>query len=260
MESVQAALRVFEKVAVDGPIGVSELSRQLGEPKTTVQRCLSSLHEAGWLRPVTTGGSKRRQWVVTPRIFVLNRHVDSSPHLRQIALPVMERLRAQTRETVHLCIREGNFFVQVEELDSPLPLRTSQPYGFRVPLHISSSGKAILAFLPESDRKQVLAGPLISFTEATVTDPVQLAEELAQIRKRGYAAVRGELNEGICGISAPILDPGGQPIASLSVSCPTSRLAEDQVEERGRLVRAAAREVTQALARESSVSSPTARK
>lgn len=51
MESVKTALRVLEAV-VDTPlVGVSELARRLNEPKTTIQRCLTTLHEAGYVRP-----------------------------------------------------------------------------------------------------------------------------------------------------------------------------------------------------------------
>jgi IclR family acetate operon transcriptional repressor len=250
VESVQAALRVFEKVAQEGPVGVSELARQLGEPKTTVQRCLTSLHQAGWLRPVTVGESKRRQWIITPKVFVLNMQVDTSPQLRRVALPAMELLRERTRETIHLCTRTDNTFVQVEELDSPLPLRTSQPLGFHVPLHVGAAGKAILAWLPKETRDRILSAPLIAFTEKTVTDPGRLKEELATIRKRGFVFDDGQLHEGICGVGAPILDRSGLAVASLTVSCPASRLPEELVEGRARLVRDATRTIAKALSEE----------
>src|SRR5580693_6872120 len=158
MESVKTALRVLEQVAKMGQKGVSELARALGEPKSTVQRNLLTLHEAGWIKPLDQHG--RRGWMLSTKVVSLARTLEPVTGLRMHALPVLEKLREVTRETIHLTILDGDRVVLIERLDSPQALRTVRPLGGAGPLHASSNGKAMLAHLAAPRRHAYLAQPL----------------------------------------------------------------------------------------------------
>ena len=117
MDSVKSVLRIIEAVATSPEIGVSDLSRQLRQPKTTVQRGLITLHEAGWIRPTN---EPRRRWKITSKLFMLSRSAETEARLRRAALPVMQSLRDETQETTHLMVREERHLVLIERVDSQI--------------------------------------------------------------------------------------------------------------------------------------------
>ena len=242
MESVKFALRLFELLAERGELGVSELARITGRPKTTVQRGLTTLHEAGWLRP---GGSEtRRTWAPSARLTTLARSLDPAPRLRRAALPLMHALRNATGETIHLMLREDDEVVLIERLDSPRTLRTVRPLGARAPLHASANGKAILASLPQGTQEQYLSGSLPRWTPRTLTAPEDLRRELEKVRRRGYAFSDGELDVDVRAVAAAVLDAESHPVGSLSVSCPASRLTDELIEPYGARLAEAAQAIT----------------
>ena len=157
MDSVKSVLRIIEAVATSPEIGVSDLSRQLQQPKTTVQRGLMTLHEAGWIRPTN---EPRRRWKITSKLFMLSRSAETEARLRRAALPVMQSLRDETQETTHLMVREERHLVLIERVDSPLALRTVRDLGSRSPLHTSANGKAYLAYLTAREQEDYLSGKL----------------------------------------------------------------------------------------------------
>ncbi len=244
MESVKTALRVLEAVAENPLIGVSELARRLGEPKTTIQRCLTTLHEAEYVRPVP---GARRRWAITMRLLLVARHAQAEPRLREIAMPTMRRLRDETRETIHLMVPDGAEVVLIDRLDSPQPVRTVRQIGAHAPLHIASNGKAALAAMNEADCETYLRGPLATWTPHTITDPERLRGEIARVRQQGYAVSFGELDSEVHAVAAAILGQDGQPVATMSISCPASRLPKELIPRYGALVKQAAAEISDNL-------------
>lgn len=235
MQSVINALRVLEEVAARQPIGVGELARGLGLPKSTVQRSLKTLHEAGWIRPA---GGEVTRWQVTSKALQIARRTELG--LRDAAMPVMEELRQRTGETIHLMVPEGDAVVLIERLETDKPLRIVLPLGIRLPLHASANGKAVLAHLRRP------AAELPGYTDTTITDPGALRSELEAVLSRGYADNRGEWRSDIAAVASAVLGPDG-PIASLSVSTPASRMPEERRAEYGKLVTQAARTLAEIL-------------
>ncbi|MDF5756981.1 IclR family transcriptional regulator [Spongiactinospora sp. TRM90649] len=243
MRNVVNALRVLEQLAARQPAGVSGLARTVGLPKSTVQRCLRTLHEAGWIRP---SGDEVTRWVLTARALHVGRRATSELALRDAARPVLERLRALTGHTVHLGVPDGDAVVLVERLEAGEPLRIALPLGVRLPLHASASGKAVLAHHPTATVEHLLAAGLDGYTQATVTDPAQVLAELAEVKERGYADDRGEWRSDIAAVAAAVLSDGG-PVAALGVSARPGRMRDRLRPEYGRLVRQAAATLTTAL-------------
>jgi IclR family transcriptional regulator, acetate operon repressor len=245
MDSVKSVLRIIEAVATSPEIGVSDLSRQLQQPKTTVQRGLMTLHEAGWIRPTN---EPRRRWKITSKLFMLSRSAETEARLRRAALPIMQSLRDETQETTHLMVREERHLILIERVDSPLALRTVRDLGSRSPLHTSANGKAFLAHLTAREQEDYLNGKLSALTENSKTDPDVIRKDLAQIRKLGYATNVGELDLHVHAVAAPVVNQEGRPVAALSISCPSARLPVEKMPFFGEKVIAAARTVSQRLA------------
>jgi DNA-binding IclR family transcriptional regulator len=245
MDSVKTALKALEQVGVAGEAGVSELARTIGEPKSTIQRDLVTLHQAGWIRPVGLGG--RRRWTLTTKVLALARRFQPALRLREHALPVMEELRTLTRETIHLMLRDGDRVVLIERLDSPQTLRTVRQLGDGAPLHAASNGKAVLAHLPAAERAAYLARPLPALTPRTMTDPAALERDLERVRSRGYALGDGELDLDVRAVAAAIRLESGEPVAALSISCPAFRFPDEKIGQYGGWVRQAATRISAAF-------------
>jgi DNA-binding IclR family transcriptional regulator len=90
--------------------------------------------------------------------------------------------------------------------------------------HATSAGKVMLAYLSPGELDQALGDQLAGFTSNTITDPSELHQQLAQIRKQGYAVAQEELEDGLNAIAAPIRDHTSQVIAAASIAGPAYRI------------------------------------
>jgi IclR family acetate operon transcriptional repressor len=245
MRSVVTALRVLEVVAERQPIGVSDVARELGIPKTSAQRALHALNTAGWIRPASEQAPTR--WATTTRALVIGSQTGSDVDLTTVARPVMEELREQTGETINLMVPDGGGVVLIERLDSPQLVRSSYPLGMRSPMNACSNGKAVLSAMSAEQVDAVLAQELPGRTAATITDANRLRAELERSRERGYATNDRELSDDIRAVAAPIVDTHARPVAAVSVSVPAQRMTDDCWDRYGLLVSAAARKASLGL-------------
>jgi IclR family transcriptional regulator, acetate operon repressor len=242
-ESVVSAFRVLEAVAEAQPVGLSELARTVGLPKSSVQRTLLTLQEVGWLRPTDTTPTR---WQLTYRVVAVVGRAGGGEGLRDIAIPVMNELQLATTETIHLAAPDGDSLVLVERLDTPHRLRAFLPLGERIALHASATGLAYLSACDHQYVEDYLAGPLTAPTPDTMTDPDQIRSALREIRERGYSMNIGGLSAGISSLGAPIVSSAG-PVAALSISGPSSRLVPERFTELGEQVRDAAARISRSL-------------
>lgn len=246
MDSVRNALTALEIVAQTPGMGVSEIARRMQVPKSTVQRSLKALDNGGWIVPA--GNGRRTGWTASPRLLALINAIDPAPGLREAALPHMRHLRDKTGETIHLMAPFRGEAVLIERLDSTQHLRTVRQLGTRVPLHVASNGKAVLAAMTDREVDAYLAGPLIAWTPRTLTDPDAIRADIAAVRACGYAISRGELDPDVHAVAAAIIGREGRPIGSLSISCPATRLPEERILIYGPMIAAAAGNIAHDLA------------
>jgi DNA-binding IclR family transcriptional regulator len=143
--------------------------------------------------------------------------------LARRAHPLLRRLADDTGETVNLAIPHQHQLVYVSQVQAP-HVMTANWLGRAVALHATSTGKAFLAWLPAEERALALRQPLEAYTDKTVTDPAALEAELRDVRRRGHAVSRGELERALWGVSAAALDARERPAAVLSVWGPESRI------------------------------------
>ena len=245
MRAVQIALRVLDTVSRRQPVGVSELARELQLSKTTVQRSLLSLSQAGWIEPAH---EQKTAWTLSVRALVVGgRAIDSRRGLRSIAIPIMETLRRATEETIHLFVRDGDWVVLIERLDGIKPVRMFNPVGGFAWMHRTSSGKSILANLPQAECDQYLARPLTTGQPRAALDVTAFLDELALIRERGFAINLSANQPDVSAVSAAIFDANRQPIGAISISGPSDRISESLCIERGPLVSDAARQATMGM-------------
>lgn len=228
--SVRRAVTLLRCFSTSQPeLGVTELSHKLGVHKSTVSRLLSTLQLDG----IVYRNSRTGRYRLGIGLLELAGRVMVHGELRQIARPLLRQLSDSTQETVNLAVLERNESINIEQ---------AVPHGRRVlgfgwvgrhtPLHASSTGKVLLAFLPEPDLKQVFLEKRAEFTEHTITDLKTLKAELIKIRNRGYATGLEELEIGLNAVAAPIYDISGGVVAAVSVTGPPSRISVERIESK----------------------------
>lgn len=243
--SVLSTLQVLEEVAMRQPIGVSELSRITNMPKSTVQRCLRTLQQAGWLRMVD---ADRARWGVTAKPLAIGLRAAGQDGLREVAQPYLEQLRDLTDETIHLAVRNNATLIIVSRLDSFRAVRTFVELGTLAPLHATSCGLAILARLDDTEVDTLLERGLQRFTDATIVDRAALRAEIARTKDHGFSTnIASWWRPDVSAIGAAILGRTGTPIAAIAISIPSSRFDPHRVGFLGRAAVETAGEISAAL-------------
>ena len=225
LSSVQNAARLLKEFGTaEGSLGVTELARRLGLGKSTVHRLLATLTAERILEHDQATGTYRlglMMWELGARVSVHR-------VLHDAATTVIEELRNATKETVQVAVLDGREVVYVERLESPHTLRIFGRVGHRNSAHCTSTGKVLLAHLPERRLAALLEGwrPERK-TDATVCDPAQLRAELDRVRAQGWAENIGESELGVASVAAPVRNARGEVIAAVSVAGPVMRVNGD---------------------------------
>ncbi|MGP4007798.1 IclR family transcriptional regulator [Streptomyces sp. 4N124] len=242
MKSVTRSLRILEAVAQHQPVTVGELTKLFGLPKSTVQRTLVTLAEAGWLR---ANRKDTTRWEIGARVLAVRPAALQGSSLFAAAREPMIRLRDAVNETIHLSVPDAlQCVVVVDRVDCDHPVRTFHTIGDTSPLHATAVGRSILAHLPKQDVEELITQGLERFSDTTPADPDELRTELDRIRTDGYAINRNQYRPGVCALAAPVLDESGTPLAAVAISMPDSRYDEDRAPEWGGLVTDTATEIS----------------
>ena len=243
--SIEKAIDILFCFDAEHPqLRLTDISAKLGLHKSTAYRLLSLLKKKGLI--VSCPNSQF--YSLGPGLVELAWVVLRQQDLRSVCHPYLQRLRQATNETVNLNTRSGDQRVCIEELESEQNIKYSQTVGLTAPLHVGAPGKALLAFLPQTELDALLTElPLTAITPSTLTDPERLRTELSVVRMRGFSISIGERSPGASAVAAPIWDGRGRPIAAVSVLGPLQRLSYEKLQELGPLVRQVAQEMSAAL-------------
>jgi DNA-binding IclR family transcriptional regulator len=243
LQSVRRALRALELISESGECGVTELGRKLGVHKATASRLVATLAERGFVErdPIT------EKYRLGFGLIALAGAAVGANDLVRSARPIIEDLAERTRETVNVGVLSGDAVVYVDQVAGTRSIVSVNWVGQRTPLHCTSNGKVLLAFMREDARDRLLAEPLPRLTPRTITDPDRLRSQLTEIRARGYAQTMDELEEGLNAVAAPIRGMNGDLVAALSVSGPAFRMRGVDLPRIGRATAEAAAVVSRRL-------------
>ena len=219
-----------------GEAGVTELARRLGLHKSTASRLLATLQKRGLVEQDDETGKYRLGLV----IIRLAERAERTLDLRGISMPELERLARLTHETTGLGVLDGDSLLTVAQADGPNLIAVGDWTGRSTPLHCVASGKVLLAAVAEREVLRIVRRGLLSYTERTITELEPLLEELARIRRRGYATALGEFEMGLNAVAAPVHDARGNVIAAVDIWGPAFRLTPRRIPELAAQAREAA--------------------
>jgi IclR family acetate operon transcriptional repressor len=210
IQRMTAVLSTFS--ATHPRMGVNEIARRAGLPKSTTSRLVASLVRHGYLH-------RDGQLVsVGLKLFELGTLSAQPNELRSLALPTMADLRNSTLQTVHLSVLEGTDVLYIGILRGRDSSALRSRVGGRLPAHATGAGKALLAFAPEDVVDRVIERGLVPYQPGTITNPTALLRELESIRRTHVAYSTAEAGPGVTGAASPILTPDAHAVAALSVS------------------------------------------
>lgn len=244
MQVVSNALRVVEYVIAHQPVGVSDIARRLDLPKSSVQRSLESLLENGWL---TRDRTNPRRWIQTPRIWMLA-HTGPGMEIRELTWEVQQWLNEATDESVHVTQQQGDNIVVVDRVESTKSIRVFDPIGTTVPIHLSGSGRALLATWERDQVQEYINRQVTIPPDGQDLDPDWLFAELDEIRRLGYSVNRGSWRSEISGvgIDLPLAGTANPAEFGLAIAVPTHRFDQNEVSRYGQLVEEARDQVLDA--------------
>lgn len=229
---VERALDVLTVLA-DGPRTFTEVSRSVGLSKATVHRILAGLAYRDFVvqNPLTG------QYMLGAGSYRLGREMnETNGGIASLSRAALASLNDATQETVVLHVRLGRRRVCVSEFESPHSLKYVVGVGTWAPLHVGAAGKVLLAWSSEAELSKLLPSELERLTDATITDRSILLEELAEVRRQGWAESHGERITGAFALSAPVFDDRQQVVAVVSVLGPETRLNRTRSIELRRLL------------------------
>jgi DNA-binding IclR family transcriptional regulator len=214
------ALDVLLLYAADKPVWRGyEIATQLGVAPSTAYRYLRSLVGGGFLEEAAGG------FRLGPRIFELASSARAGLGMSEVALPIMRSLAARANAPVLLTRRSGRSVLCVELVRAHCVVPLSYERGHVLPINAGAPAEVLMAWAdPEEIDKVLEPGPLERFTPRTLTDPDALRLRFTHIRRRGVAISRGELDEHILGVSAPVRNATGTVCAAVSIAIPAARI------------------------------------
>jgi DNA-binding IclR family transcriptional regulator len=230
--AVDRAARILLMLATGTrEMSLAEITAATGWHKSSVHKILITLSRHGFLER----NEASRRYSLGIALARCGQAVLSNLPVSQSAKSCLKELADFSGETANLAILRNNKMVIVDVTESPVELRVSPPVGTMDSVTTKSNGKAVLAWLPENRIAEIIKTEgLPAKTRNSITKKKLFRNELAAVRKQGYAVDYEEFQEGINAVSAPIFNSEGQVMGTLSVIGPAFRMTKEKMQLYGR--------------------------
>ncbi len=229
-QSLERGLAILGCFTPKRPVlGIADIADELGMSRSTTHRYVITLVALGYLEQ---GAS--RKYRLGLRVTDLGMSALNSTGLREHAHAELEELRRRTSYTASVTVLDGSDIIYVDRARS---FRRRQPeagldlhLGSRLPAYCTAAGKLLLAYLTDSEQRELLASIKLSRRSPnTITAKKALREELGRAREAGFAVSDEELAAGLLAIAAPVRDEAGEALAAVSLSAPATMISLEQM-------------------------------
>jgi IclR family transcriptional regulator, acetate operon repressor len=244
VQSLERAIAILRTVADADGLSLTEIARIAGLAPSTAYRMLTTLQQNG----LAEFEEASQLWFVGVETFRIGSAFLRRRKLAERGRGIIQALMLKTGETANIALAEPDGVVFVTQAETHEPIRAFFRPGTRSPYHASGIGKAVLAFLPEPQLGETLARlDFEVFTAKTRRTASDIAYDLEETRRRGYALDDEERNAGMRCIAAPVFNELRQPIGGVSISGPTVRIDDAFIARAGQDVVEASRALTTAI-------------
>ena len=246
VQSVERAFDILELLAsAEREMQLREITQATGLNASTCHHLVSTLVKRGYVGQNPRG----RTYFISNKVLELSTSRLRQFDLKDAAMPELRKLNKKTGESVHLAAMQGYDLTTLAKLDSTRPIRVGTDMSGKADAaHATATGKAILAWLPETEIARVIAEKGLSgFTDKTMTGMADLLEDLRHVRRNGFSTDKEEFQPGVTCVGSAIRDHSGAVIGSISCSMPTLRAEGDHLETVIRAVQQSTTAVSQLL-------------
>ena len=238
-------LDYFSNRKEDGGIGISQLSRDLSIPKSSISDILYSLLALGYLqydnaqiKTFRLGNSAIRFGLSALKKY----------DFLEIARPQLEQLHRECGFTVFTGVETGDSVTFVEKIEGRAAVKFTDGIGSAKPLHLTAIGKALLAGHEDDEILDIVGDTCYDIrTRNSLASSRALLSDISKIRRRGYSLENFEENEYTYGIAAPVFDLRGNVCAGIGISIFSTDISKDQIPELINHVCNAAKRISQNL-------------
>jgi DNA-binding IclR family transcriptional regulator len=230
--AVDRAARIMLMLSTDTRgMTLAEIASETGWHKSSIHKILATLGHHGFLdRDEAT-----KRYSLGIALVRCGQSVLNNLHINHSAKPFLKELADYSGETANLAILRGTKMVIVDVVESPVELRVSPPIGTMDSATAKSNGKAVLAWLPEDRVTEIIEMEgLLAKTRNSITKAKIYRNELAAVRKQGYAIDIEEFQEGISAVSAPVFNSERQVMGTISIIGPAFRMTKEKLQLLGR--------------------------
>lgn len=225
--ALENGIAVLEYISSKRASSVTEIADAIGLHKSTVSRIIKTFMQLN----MVDFNRISRMYSVGPAILQMSNRYYKSHNIVGRIKNAMISISKKMGESVHLCALSNDSAVVVDQAEGASSLAVNAKIGNREPLHASSVGKCLLAFVDESVRDEMLKDyNYRRFTDKTICDEKALVAELQKIKKLGYAIDNNELSADIKCVAVPIINNSGRCIYSLGVSGTNSNMTQDKMQ------------------------------
>ena len=223
---------------------LTEISEKLQCPVSSAYRMSMALEEMA----LVSRESDTKILRLTNKLLDIGQRAVTENNLIENALDIMRQLRDEVSDTVLIGVRDDTEIVVLDEALGTRMFAFISKLGYRIGVSCSAPGKAVLAFLPESEREAVIGRvKFVKYNDRTLMDPETLRKELAKIAKQGFAFDNAEQFEGVYCVGAPVLDRSGYPVAAVWTTGLMMDVKRRDVPALGAKVAAAAKRISERL-------------
>ena len=224
-------------------IGLSELAADLKLPFATAHRVVATLCESG----VAEQDPATRRYRLTGKALWIGTGYLRRSSVYRTAFLELQVMARRVQGLVHLATIESDKVLYLHTVGSPSAVYLYADTGERRPMHCTGLGKAMLAYQPDEVVNRIVSKKLEKLTPKTITSAAAFREELAAIRKRGFALDDEENAPALRCVAAAIRDSSGKSVAAFSVSAPIAVLRDDVIPTVSDIIREAAMRVSSQL-------------
>src|SRR5258708_5190496 len=224
---LQRAFAIIRALAAaQGGDRVTRIAKAVGLTQGTVHRILQSLMAEG----IVEQDENTKLYRLSVEFFALAAQAGNPSGMRTLCRPALLRLCASLGDTIFLLVKSGFDAVCLDMCEGPFPILSfTGDIGGRVALGVGQGSLAILAFLPDVEREEIIRFNVPRIRGYGVLDEVYLRTEIERVRQLGYAGQNSGVLDGMAGVAVPILDRTGCAVGALSVGTLAARLGEDRL-------------------------------